>query len=62
MVAHNGPLRPGVTFDYLVDTFSATVNPDSFHFLTMRCGWSAGRFETWVVDMITHLVLPPTED
>ncbi|MHB8669557.1 MAG: TetR family transcriptional regulator [Acidimicrobiales bacterium] len=57
MVARNGPLRPDVSFDDLVDTFSATVNPDSFHFLTKRCGWSADKFEAWVVDLLTLVVL-----
>jgi hypothetical protein len=43
-----------------VDTMSAIGNPETYAYLTARRGWTPARFERWLVDSLTALVLPPS--
>ena len=57
MVLANGPLRPGLGADDAADTYAALANPDTYAFLTADRGWSPDRFETWLSESLTTLLL-----
>jgi AcrR family transcriptional regulator len=58
MLRRNGPLRPGLSIDVAVDTYSALSNPGNYDLLTRRRGWTADQFENWIADSFEHLLLP----
>jgi AcrR family transcriptional regulator len=60
MLAHNGPLRDGLSIVNATDTMSALVNPDTYAYLTRRRGWTPARVERWLAQNLTLLLLPPT--
>jgi AcrR family transcriptional regulator len=60
MLRTRGPLREGVSVAEAVDTMSAIGNPETYAYLTARRGWTPARFERWLVDSLTALVLPPS--
>ena len=59
MVRTRGPLRNGVSVAEAVDTMSALGNPDTYAYLTGRRGWTPARYERWLFDSLTVLLLPP---
>jgi AcrR family transcriptional regulator len=59
MVRTRGPLRDGVSVAEAVDTMSALANPETYAYLTGRRGWTPARYERWVADSLTVLLLPP---
>jgi AcrR family transcriptional regulator len=58
MLRAQGPLRDGMSVPEAVDTMSAIANPDTYAYLTARRGWTPARFERWLVDSLTVLLLP----
>ncbi|HEV2060180.1 MAG TPA: hypothetical protein VGR11_12555 [Solirubrobacteraceae bacterium] len=58
MLLANGPLRSGLTPRDAADTYAALANPESYAFLTGERGWSPERFEHWLADSLTRLLLP----
>lgn len=58
MLLANGPLRDGLTPDDAADTYSALANPATYTFLIVERGWSPDRFERWLGDSLSRLLLP----
>ena len=59
MVASRGPLRDGLSIGDATDTISAIGNPQTYAYLTRRRGWTPARFERWLAETLTLLLLPP---
>ncbi len=57
MLLANGPIRSDLTRRDAADTYAALANPESYAFLTGQRGWSAERFEQWLADSLTRLLL-----
>jgi hypothetical protein len=57
LLRKNGPLRPGLTAADAADTYSALANPTNYAFLTGDRGWTPDRFEEWLGDSLTQLLL-----
>ena len=57
-VAELGPRRAGVDLDDAADTVWATNSPELYLLLTDERGWTPERFERWLVDTWTRLLLP----
>lgn len=60
MLRSRGPLRDGMSVGDAVDTMSAIGNPDNYAYLTRRRGWTPARFERWLVESLSALLLPPS--
>ncbi|TCO43510.1 TetR family transcriptional regulator [Kribbella antiqua] len=54
----NGPLRDGLTKADAADTYAALASPETYAFLTEQRGWTPDRFEAWLADGLTLLLLP----
>jgi AcrR family transcriptional regulator len=54
----NGPLRGGLSPDDAADTYAAIANPETYAFLTGERRWSPERFERWLCEGLTRLLLP----
>ena len=52
-----GPLRDGLTRDAAADTYSALANPTTYAFLVQERSWTPDRFEHWLADSLTQLIL-----
>ena len=57
MLLSNGPLRAGLTPREAADSYSALASPTTYAFLTGERGWSPERFESWLADSLTRLLL-----
>ena len=57
MLRSNGPLRDGLTPDDAAATYSALSNPNTYALLVGERGWSADKFEDWLGDNLTLLLL-----
>ncbi len=57
-VATAGELRPGVTVEEAADLVWATNAPEFYLLLVEERGWSLERFEHWLSDVWTRLLLP----
>lgn len=53
----NGPLREGLTAEDAAATYSALSNPNTYALLVHERGWSADKFEQWLAESITALLL-----
>jgi TetR/AcrR family transcriptional regulator, regulator of cefoperazone and chloramphenicol sensitivity len=58
MLLANGPLRDSLTPTDAADTYAAPASPESYAFLTGDRGWTPERFEEWLRDSLTRLLLP----
>jgi AcrR family transcriptional regulator len=58
ILADRGPLREGLALDDAAATYSALANPELFTLVTTAHGWSPDRYETWLADTLTRLLLP----
>lgn len=58
MLLANGPIRSHLTRRDAADTYAALANPESYAFLTGQREWSPERFEQWLADSLTRLLLP----
>jgi AcrR family transcriptional regulator len=59
MLQANGELRAGLSREDAANTYGALANPDTYALLTTRRGWTADRYEVWLRDSLTTLLLPP---
>jgi hypothetical protein len=57
MLLASGPLRDGLTADDAAATYSALSNPTTYALLAQERGRSADRFERWLGDNLTLLLL-----
>jgi AcrR family transcriptional regulator len=65
-LSSNGPLRTSLdlatTLETTVETAAITTwaitSPEVFTLLTVRRGWSLGRYQAWLADALDHLLLP----
>ena len=57
MLLANGPLRDGLTDDDAAATYSALSNPSTYALLTGERGWNPDKFEQWLGDSLTLLLL-----
>ena len=59
-LTRNGPLRAGLTVSEAVDVVWTLTSPEVHRLLTVDRGWSADRYESWLVDSLVVLLLPET--
>ena len=59
ILASRGRLREGLTPDEAAATYSALANPELFTLVTTAHGWSPEKYETWLADTLTLLLLSP---
>ncbi len=57
MLNSNGPLRDGLTPEDAAGTYSALSNPNTYALLVGERQWTADRFEQWLGDSLTLLLL-----
>jgi AcrR family transcriptional regulator len=57
MLLANGPLRAGLTPSDAAATYSALSNPNTYALLVGERSWSADKFEEWLGDSLTLLLL-----
>ncbi len=58
IISSRGPLRDGLSIRDASDTLSALANPETYTYLTRRRGWSPARYERWLAQSLTLLLLP----
>jgi AcrR family transcriptional regulator len=59
MLSSNGPLREGLTPEDAAATYSALSNPDTYALLVGGQQWTADKFEQWLCESLTLLLLAP---
>jgi AcrR family transcriptional regulator len=59
MLRANGPLRDGLTPEDAAATYSALSNPNTYGLLVGERQWTADKFEQWLGDSLTLLLLAP---
>jgi len=59
MLCANGPLRDALSPDDAAATYSALSNPNTYALLVAERNWTADRFEQWLGDSLTLLLLGP---
>lgn len=52
-------LRTGVSRDEAVDLLWVLHGPEMFHLLTVECGWTSDRYESWLADTFCEQLLEP---
>ncbi len=57
MLVTNGSLRDGLTADDAATTYSALSNPNNYALLVSERGWTADKFEQWLGESLTLLLL-----
>ena len=58
-LAAKGPLREGLDTRAAVDIAWVHTAPEHYHALVSERGWSRARYERWLIDTLTHALLPP---
>jgi AcrR family transcriptional regulator len=58
-LSSKGALREGVDVDAAVDLLWLYMAPDHYYRLVHGRGWTAARFEQWLVDTLRQQLLPP---
>ena len=57
-LAKKGPLRDGLSRASAIDIVWAQTAPEHYHALVVERGWAQVRYERWLVDTLTHSLLP----
>jgi AcrR family transcriptional regulator len=57
-IAQDRPLRLGI--EEAADTYSAIANPDVFLLLIDQFGWTPKKYQAWLADTVTRLLLAST--
>ncbi len=57
-LAHNGPLRPGLTESEATDTVWTLTSAEVHHLLTVDRGWSREQYIQWLSDTLVIVLLP----
>lgn len=60
MLSSRGPFRDGMSVADAVETLAALANPENYAYLTRRRGWTPARFQRWLEESLTLLLLPPS--
>lgn len=55
-------LRHGLDTDTAADTVWAMTSPEIYLMLTIERSWTPDKYEKWLADAWTHLLLPPPTD
>ncbi|HZR98095.1 MAG TPA: hypothetical protein VFE37_05280 [Chloroflexota bacterium] len=58
-VAQRGPLRHGLALADATDIVWTLTSADVHRLLTVDRGWSGERYEQWLGDTLSALLLPP---
>jgi len=61
-LAAKGPFRDGVDLDTATDLLWLYMAPDQYLRLVHVRGWSDDRYQRWLIDSLTGLLLPPRSD
>jgi AcrR family transcriptional regulator len=61
-LAGKGRFRDGMDVDTATDLLWLHMAPDQYHRLVHVRGWSDDRFQHWLIDSLTHLLLRPPSD
>jgi len=59
VLASRGALRPGLTVSEAADILWVFGGPGVYHRFVIEQGWSAQRFEEWLHDALTSLLIDP---
>jgi hypothetical protein len=57
-LAADGALLRGLTADAATDRLWTLNHPDVWHLLCVECGWTAGAYESWLVESFNAQLLP----
>ena len=57
-LADNGPLRDNLSVADAADIVWAVTSPELHHLMRVDRGWPAERYQDWLTDMLTALLLP----
>lgn len=57
MLAHKGALKPGLTTEIATDILWALGSPENYRLLVRERGWTPQRYEDWLGDTATTLLL-----
>lgn len=57
-ISANGPLRDGLSESQAAEIVWGMTSPELFHLWTIDGGWSTEKYEAWLVDSLTLLLLP----
>lgn len=57
LLSSNKPLRPELSISDAADTYAVLANPQTFALLVGEQGWSPEKFERWLADSLTRLLL-----
>lgn len=58
VLTDKGPLRDGLDVSGAVDTLWLLMSPDNYYRLVHGRGWSKNKYQRWLADSITLLLLP----
>lgn len=58
LILANGPLREGLSPDDAGATYASLSSPTNYRMLTGPLGWSGEKFEAWLAESLTRLLLP----
>ncbi len=58
-LAAKGQLRPGLRRAEAIDITWLHTAPEHYHALVTERGWSRARYQRWLIDTLTHALLPP---
>jgi AcrR family transcriptional regulator len=61
-LAGKGRFRDGMDVETATDVLWLYMAPDQYHRLVHVRGWSDERFQRWLIDSLTRLLLPPRSD
>ena len=59
-LSSRGPLRDGMSVADAVETLAGLANPENYAYLVGRRGWTPARFQRWLEESLTLLLLPPS--
>jgi AcrR family transcriptional regulator len=58
LLTDKGSLRPGLDANSAVDALWLLMSPDNYHRLVHRRGWAKSKYQRWLTESITLLLLP----
>lgn len=59
-LVRDGTLRTELTSRRAGDLVHALLSPELFRLLVVEAGWSVGRYETWLADLLADQLLGPS--
>jgi len=58
----DSPVRPGLDRDDAIATYFALVNSDCYLLMTETLMWDLGRWQRWLIDVLSHELLGTAPD